>query len=85
VQVGDIKAYQDQSSGPNQSAGNIAYHQSGDDNNGKQDQMGSLNDALIDQLEMITRPNKTNRIIEYGCNLSSWRWSFCSSNAAWIK
>jgi hypothetical protein len=44
-----------------------------DDNYGKQDQMGSLNDALIDQFEMITRPNKTNRIIEYGCNLSSWR------------
>jgi hypothetical protein len=30
-------------------------HQSGDDNYGKQDQMGSLNDALIDQFEMITR------------------------------
>jgi hypothetical protein len=50
VQVGDKIKYQDQSSGPNQSAGNIAYiNQSGDDNNGKQDQMGSLNDALIDQ------------------------------------
>jgi hypothetical protein len=50
----------------------LGIHQSVWDDNWKTRPNGEFNDALIDQLEIITA-NKTNRIIEYGCNLSSWR------------
>jgi hypothetical protein len=50
----------------------LHINQSGDDNYGKQDQMGSLNDALIDQFG-DDNTQQTKQTGSLNCNLSSWR------------